>query len=99
MYVFGSGRGKRCGGEWMRGLGWSFTNPVRTWGVWDVCLCFGCGGVGGVGGVGDGVGGWHGPESGRVWWCYVCLCSESGFFVEMAGPDICVLCSADTYAS
>ena len=40
------------GGEWMRGLGLGsgFTNPVGTWGVLDVCLCFGCGGVGGVGG-------------------------------------------------
>ena len=38
----------------------------------------------------------------RVWeggWCYMCVCCESGFFVEMAGPDICVLCSADTCAS
>ena len=40
------------GGEWMRGLGLVFTNPVGTWGLLDVCLCFGCGGVGGVGGVG-----------------------------------------------
>ena len=38
------------GGEWMRRLGWSFTNPVGTGAVLDVCLCFGCGGVGGVGG-------------------------------------------------
>ena len=35
------------GGEWMRGLGLCFTNPVGTGGVLDVCLCFGCGGVGG----------------------------------------------------
>ena len=33
------------GGEWMRGLGMCFTNPVGTGGVLDVCLCFGCGGV------------------------------------------------------
>ena len=33
------------GGEWMRGLGLGFTNPVGTWGVLDVCLCFGCGDV------------------------------------------------------
>ena len=37
-------------GEWMRGLGFDFTNPVETGGVLDVCLCLGCGGVGGVGG-------------------------------------------------
>ena len=40
------------GGEWMRGLGLGFPNPVGTGGVLDVCLCFGCGGVGGVGGGG-----------------------------------------------
>ena len=34
-------------GEWMRGLGLDFTNPVGTGGVLDVCLCFGCGDVGG----------------------------------------------------
>ena len=33
-------------GEWMRGLGLGFTNPVKTGGVLDVNLCFGCGGVG-----------------------------------------------------
>ena len=35
------------GGEWMRGLGLGFTNPVGTGGVLDVCLCLvGCRGVG-----------------------------------------------------
>ena len=34
------------------------------------------------------VGGW----SGRVVWCYVCVCCESGFSVLMAGPGICILC-------
>ena len=38
------------GGEWMRGLGLGFTNPVGTGGVLDVCVCLGCGSVGGVGG-------------------------------------------------
>ena len=48
------------GGEWMRGLGLGFTNPVGTGGVLDVCLCFGCGGVGGewVGGLDQGLEGW-----------------------------------------
>ena len=32
------------------GLGLDFTNPVGTYGVLDMCLCFGCGCVGGVGG-------------------------------------------------
>ena len=31
------------GGEWIRGLGLGFTNPVGTGGVLDVCLCLGCG--------------------------------------------------------
>ena len=39
----------------MRGLDLSFTNHVVTWGVLDVCLCFGCRGVGGVGGEWVGV--------------------------------------------
>ena len=55
VYVFGSG-GER--GEWMRGLGLGFTNPVRTGGVLDVCLCLGCGGVGGE---------WVGVAWTRVW--------------------------------
>ena len=33
-----------------------------------------------------------GPGSGRVVWCYVCVCCESGFSVLMAGPGICILC-------
>ena len=45
----GSGWNKRRGGEWMRGLGLGFTNPVETRGWFDVCLCLGCCGVGGVG--------------------------------------------------
>ena len=46
-YVYAFALSGVCGegGEWMRGLGLSFTNPVRTGGVFDVCL--GCGGVGG----------------------------------------------------
>ena len=43
VYVFGS---ELVDGEWMRGLGLGFISPVGTWGVLDVCLCFGCGGVG-----------------------------------------------------
>ena len=35
MYVFGSG-GVGEGGEWMRGLGLGFTNPVGIGGVWEV---------------------------------------------------------------
>ena len=68
MYVFGSGRCVGRGGEWMRGLGWGFTNPVGTEGVFDVCLCLGCSGVGAVCGewVGDldqGLDGWAGVMS------------------------------------
>ena len=64
-----------------------FTNSGGTWGRWDMCLCFGCGGVGGVG-----VAGRLGPGSGRVGRCYVSVCCESGLFVLMAGPGICILC-------
>ena len=39
-----------------------------------------------------GAGGRLGPGSGRVGWCYVCVCCESGFFVLMAIPGICILC-------
>ena len=63
-------------GEWMRGLGLGFTNPVGTWGVLDVCLCFGCGGVGGVGGE------WvEGMDQCRGGWGYVCVRCESGISV------------------
>ena len=69
MYVFGSGRRGWRGGEWMRGLGLGFTNPVGTGGVLDVCLCFGCSGVGGVSGVG---GEWVGGlDQGMEGWCGV----------------------------
>ena len=51
------------GGEWMRELGLSLTNPVGTGGMLDVCLCFGCGGVGGVGGEWVG-----GLDQGRERW-------------------------------
>ena len=54
------------GGEWMRGLGLGFTNPMGTGGLLYVCLCFGCGGVGGewVGGLDQGL------EGGVV----LCMC-------------------------
>ena len=65
MYVFGSGRRRKRGGggEWMRGLGLGFTNPLETVGVLDVC--FGCGGVGGewVGGLDQGLERWGGVMS------------------------------------
>ena len=58
MYVFGSGQCGLRGGEWMRGLGLGFTNHVRTWGVFDMCL-----GCGGVGGLDQGLDGWGGVMS------------------------------------
>ena len=80
MYVFGS-----VGDVGVRRLCLGFTNPVGSGWVWDVCLCLDCGGV-------EGVGCWLGPGSGRVMLCYVCVCCESGLFVWMAGPGICILC-------
>ena len=47
-------------------IGFGFTNPAGTGGVWDMCLCFGCGGVDGVGG------GWVGGlDKGRERWGFV----------------------------
>ena len=69
-------------------IGFGLYQSCRNRGT--VCLYLGCGGVCGVGG------GWLGPESGRVGWSYVCVCCKSGFFLEIAYPAICVLCSADT---
>ena len=66
MYAFGSGRRGWRGGEWIRGLGLGFTNPVGTGEVLDVCLCFGCGGVGGgewVTGFNQSLEGWDGVMS------------------------------------
>ena len=85
------------GSGWMRGLGLSFTNPVGTVGVLDVCLCLGCSGVGGVGAEWVGLGVWT-----KVWkggWCYVCVRCESRIYVQIVGPGICILCLADTCAS
>ena len=62
--MFGSGRRGWRGGEWMRGLGFGFTNPVGTGGVLHVCLCLVSGGVDDVGGE-WGVGRGLGPRSGR----------------------------------
>ena len=60
--MFGPGWRRGDWGECLRGLGLSFTNPVRTGGVLGVCLCLGCGGVGGewVGGLDQGLEGWGG---------------------------------------
>ena len=69
-------------------LGLCFPNYGGTWGKWDMCPCFGCHGVGGVGGSG-----WSAWS--MVWeggCCYVCVCCESGLFMLMAGPGICILC-------
>ena len=48
---------------------------------------------------GCGGGCWLGPGSGGVVWCYVCVSCNSGIFVYMAGPGICILCLAETCAS
>ena len=63
-----------------------FTNSVGTGEVLDVCMCLGlrwC-----RWGVGRGLG----PGYGMVGWFYVCVRCESGLFVYMAGPGICIVC-------
>ena len=83
------------GGEWMRGLGLDFTNPVGTGGVLDVCLCFGCSGVGGVGG--EWVGAWTRVLRGGV---VLCLCEVLIWILCVDGRSrICVLWLVDTCAS
>ena len=56
MYLARGGVGGEEG-EWMRRLGFGFTNSVGIGGVLDVCLCFGCCGVGGewIGGLDQGL--------------------------------------------
>ena len=73
MYEFGSGWHGRRGGEWIRGLGLGFINPVVTGGVLDVYLCLGCGGVGV-----EWVGGFDQCLEGMV---VLYLSCESGFIV------------------
>ena len=50
MFSSGGGlKGRRGeGGEWMRGFGLGFTNPVGIRRVLDLCLYLGCGGMAGV---------------------------------------------------
>ena len=50
-------------GEWIRGLGLGFINPVVTGGVLDVCLYLDCGGVGAA--CGDWV---RCLDHGLEWW-------------------------------
>ena len=33
-----------------------------------------------------------GPGFRRAGWCSVCVSCESGLFMYIAGPDICILC-------
>ena len=56
----------------MTGLGLSFANSGGTWGKWDMCLCWlrWCGKLG--------------PWPGSVMWCYVCVCCEFGWQVQVS---------------
>ena len=75
------------GGEWMRGLGLGFTNPVETGGV---CLCLGCGSVGGVGGE-WGVGMVLSAESG---WVVLRLFQVSAYCARRIPEHLrCIQCS------
>ena len=71
------------------GFSSGYTNPMGTGRGLAVWLHLRCSSVGGVGGelVFFPVSG-----SGRGWWCYVSVCCESGLFLLMAGPGICILC-------
>ena len=84
--MFGSGRRGGEGGEWNGfGLYQSCGNRGCVVRVSVFWLCrWGMG---------------RGLDQGLEGWCYVCVSSESGFSVKMAGPGICVLCLADTCAS
>ena len=67
MCLAGGGVGSKRG-EWIRGLGLCFSNPVGAGGVLDVCLCLGCGVVDGVygervGALGQSLEGWDGVMS------------------------------------
>ena len=77
------------GGEWI-GVGlyqfWRNMGKLGYVSVFWLRWCRWCGWCCGE------VGGRLGPGSGSVEWCYVCVCCESGFFVLMAGPGICILC-------
>ena len=78
----------------MRGLGWDIPilldqgseERISVFGLW---WCGPCSGEW-VGCLVQGLGGWYGV---------MYVCSEFGFFVDMADPGICVLCSADTCIS
>ena len=63
------GRGGRCWGEWVTGLGVGFTNSEGRVGYMSVFGCGSVGGVGGewVGGLGQGLGGWGGVMYVCVW--------------------------------
>ena len=66
-----------------------FTNPGGTWGS-VICVCVLVGVVCVVLGWGSGLSVWE-----RVWEgvvvLYVCVCCESGLFVFMGGPGICIM--------
>ena len=80
--VFGSGRVGVVGERIGFGLYQFWRNMWES----EICVCVSVAMVWVVVGA---VGGRLEPGSGRVLWCYVC---ESGLFVLMAGPGICILC-------
>ena len=101
--MFGSGRGGMFGGEM---IGISFSNPVGTWRVWDVCLCLGCGGVGGgwrVSGLVHGIGEWCCAMSVCVvsleylcrWHVQISVYCAHGYLHILGAPSVqscCTLC-------
>ena len=81
------------GGEWMRGLGLDFTDPVVTGGVLDMVLCFGCGGVCGIGGelVGDSLRIWQVKVSVHCAWRIPAHLRCTQFSILLHVMDICCL--------
>ena len=79
------GRVVGVGGEWVTGLGLGL--PIlEEHEERGICVCV-------LVVVVLGESGWAvEPKSGRVGWCYVCVCCEFGLYVLMAGSGICILC-------
>ena len=80
------------GGEWMRGMGLGFTNPVGTCGVLDVSLCFGAVVLVGWVVIGWGVVRRLGPGFGG-WGCVMFVCVVSLDYLCRCQVQVSVSCA------